>query len=135
MLQVIAPQKMGCEHDLSLPITLTQTLIFHWIGEGGNPYCPVLFSRFNQTIGFMYNDSMKCPSSKPHTVVPWWPFCTGKQKAYAKCTALPTKYNTTHIKHLKCFPNFISVKGHTNGVTVTILMCKLQVPSDWLFRS
>ena len=30
---------------------------------------------------YVDNDSMKCPSSKPHTVVPWWPFCTGKQKS------------------------------------------------------
>ena len=36
-------------------------------------------------------------------------------------TTLPTS------KHLKCFPNFISVEGHTDWITVTILMCKLQV--------
>ena len=36
-------------------------------------------------------------------------------------TTLPTS------KHLKCFPNFISVEGHTDWITVIILMCELQV--------
>ena len=39
-------------------------------------------------------------------------------------TTLPTS------KHLKCFPNFISVEGHTDWITVTILMCKLQVQAQ-----
>ena len=64
---------------------------------GGNPYCLVLFSGFKSNW-YVDNDVMKHLSSKPHTVVPWWPFCTGKQKAHVKCTALLTKYNTTCIK-------------------------------------
>ena len=71
---------------------------------------------------------MKCPSPKPNLVVPWWFFCTGNQMAYAKCTALPTKYNTTHIQTPSCFANFISVEGHTDRGTVTILVCELWVP-------
>ena len=51
-----------------------------------------------------------------------------KQKAYAKCTTLPTKYNTSCTKCLTCFPNFVSVEGHTDWITVTILMCELWVP-------
>ena len=54
---------------------------------GGNPYYLVLFSGFNKITGFVDNDSVKHPFAKPHTVVPWWSFCTGKQKAYAYCTA------------------------------------------------
>ena len=30
-------------------------------------------------------------------------------------------------KYLKCFPSFISVEGHTDWITVTVLMCELQV--------
>ena len=84
---------MTCHHLLFLPDA--DLSLNCW---GGNPYHLVLFSGFNQTVGFVDSDSMKCPSSKPHTVLPWWPFCTGKQKAYAKCTTLSTKYNTTCIQ-------------------------------------
>ena len=93
---------------------------------GGNPYCLVLFRGFKSNWNVdMTQQSARPPNHKQ--LVPCWPFCTGKQKAYAKCTALPTKYNSTHLKHLKCFPNFIAVEGHTDWITVTILMCKLRV--------
>ena len=52
---------------------------------GGNPYCLVLLSGFKSNWN-VDNVSMKCLSSKPQTVVPCWPFCTGKQKAHTKCT-------------------------------------------------
>ena len=94
-----------CHHPLLLP---DPDLSFNcW---DGNPYCLVLFTRFNQTIGFVDNDSMKCPSSKPHTVVPWWPFCTGKPKAYANCTA--TSPSVQHYPH----PNTLMFhKFHLSG--------------------
>ena len=43
--------------------------------------------------------------------------------------ALHFPLNTTlpASKHLKCFPNLISVEGHTDWITVTVLMCELRV--------
>ena len=83
---------MSCHHLLLIPNP--EPSLNYW---GGKPYCLVFFSGCKSNW-YVDNDSMKCPSSKPHTVVPWWPFCTGKQKAHSKYTTLPTKYNTTHIK-------------------------------------
>ena len=93
---------------------------------GGNPYCLVLFSGFKSNW-YVDNDVMKHLSSKPHTVVPWWPFCTAKQRLMPN--ALHSWLNTTlpASKYLKCFPSFISVEGHTDWITVTVLMCELQV--------
>ena len=121
---------MTCHHPLLLP---DPDLSFNcW---GGNPCYLVLSSRFNETIGFVDNDSMKCLSSKPHMVVPWWPFCTGIKKLKLKCTT--TSHYIQHYPH----PN-------------TLLFCKFHLSggahrldhndhpnvqalslSDWLLRS
>ena len=105
-------QKNDCEHDLSPPITLTRPWSFIQLLRW-KPILPSALQQVQWNSWIADNDSMKFPSSKPHTVVPWWPFCTGKQQAHAKCTALPFKYNTTHIQTPEMLPKFhLSGEAH-----------------------
>ena len=69
-------------------------------------------------------------SAPPPNLKQWYHDCpfTQESKGFIP-NALHFPLNTTlpTSKHLKCFPNFISVEEHTDWITVTILMCKLWV--------
>ena len=98
---------MTCHHPL-----LLQDPDLSFSCWGGNPYCLVLFSRFNKQL------------------VLWTMTALLHRKTKSICqlhchfllnTTLPT-FQTPW-----CFPNFISVEGHMDWITVTILMYKLWV--------
>ena len=55
------------------------------------------------------------------------PFAQENKRLMPNAPHFPLNTTLPTSKHLKCFPNFISVEGHTDWITVTILMCKLQV--------
>ena len=105
-----------------------QTLIFHSVVEVETHItsCPSVGSM--KQLGFVDNDSVECLSSKPHTVVPGWPFWTGIKKLMPNCTA--TSHEIQHYPHpnILMIPKFHLNGGHTDWVTVTVLMCELQFP-------
>ena len=86
---------------------------------GGNPYCLVFFSGFKSN----WNVDMTQWSARPPNHKQWYhagPFAQESKRLmpYAPHFPLNTKLPTS--KHLKCFPNLISVEGHTDWITVTV---------------
>ena len=93
---------------------------------GGNPYCLVLFSGFKSN----WNVDMTQQSARPPNHKQWYhagPFAQESKRLMPNAPHFPLNTTLPTSKHLKCFPNFITVEGHTDWITVTILMCKLRV--------
>ena len=113
---------MTCHHPLLLP---DPDLSFNcW---GGNPcYLVLSAGSMKQLVLWTMTQWSACPPS--HI---WWyhdgPFVQESKSLSWNAPPLPTTYNTTHIQTPYCFANFISVEGHTDWITMTILMCKLWV--------
>ena len=93
---------------------------------GGNPYCLVLFSGFKSN----WNVDMTQQSARPPNHKQWYhagPSAQESKRLMPNALHFPLNTTLPTSKHLKCFPNFIAVEGHTDWITVTILMCELQV--------
>ena len=70
---------------------------------------------------------MKCP---PPNHKQWYhagPFAQENKRLMPYALHFPLNTTLPASKHLKCLPNFISVEGHTDWITVTVLMCELGV--------
>ena len=128
LLQVIITnKKQGCEHYLSPPITLTRPLSFiqllRWKPILPSALQPVQWNSW--FCGQWLNEVPVLQTTHSGTMMV---LLYRNQKAYAKLhfhfslnTTLPAS------KHLNGSQISISVEGHTDWITVTILMCELQV--------
>ena len=69
-------------------------------------------------------------STHPLNHTQWYhdgPFDQENKRLMPNALHFPLNTTLSTSKHLKCFPNFISVEGHTDWITVTVLMCEFQV--------
>ena len=86
----------------------------------------MLFSGFKSN----WNVDMTQQSARPTKPKQWYhagPFAQESKRLMPNAPHFPLNTTLPTSKHLKCFPNFIAVEGHTDWITVTILMCELQV--------
>ena len=118
--------KMGYEHDLSLPITHTRPWsiieLLRW-----KPILPSALQWVQKQLvcGQWCNEAPILQTTHSGTMM-----ALLHRKAKGSCQMHCTSWLNTTLpasKYLKCFPSFISVEGHTDWITVTVLMYELQV--------
>ena len=88
--------KLCCEQDMSPPITLTRPWSIIQLLRL-KPILPNVLQKVqtnNWFCGQWLTEVSVLQTTHSGTMMV---LCTGKQKAYAKCTTFPTKYNTTCI--------------------------------------